>query len=99
MHGCIPCVVDAECCLFGSLNTQRSEIPSIRQEILVPTSAYLCQFCDSAMEVQAAVDLSNGASLRGRLTRFEQRCAALCEDGKEWTLVEPRVRAVPDQTR
>ena len=65
----------------------------------MPMSAYLCQFCDSAMEVQAAVDLSNGASLRGRLTRFEQRCTALCENGKEWTLVEPRVRAVPDQGR
>jgi hypothetical protein len=74
-------------------------IPSICQEILVPMSAYLCQFCDSAMEVQAAVDLSNGASLRGRLTRFEQRCGALCDGGKEWTLVEPRVRAVPDQGR
>jgi hypothetical protein len=51
----------------------------------VPISAQQCAFCGSALELRAAVDITNGQSIRGRITRVDQRCAANCERGQEWT--------------
>jgi hypothetical protein len=52
-----------------------------------------CEFCGSALEMRAAVDITKGQSIRGRITRVDQRCTARCEPGRNWIAkpVTPRV--------
>jgi hypothetical protein len=78
---------DADWSLIRFVELAAHGIPLCRQEILVPVPAYNCQFCGAAVDVRAVVDLSNGGSIRGRPNHFQQRCAAMCEHGQEWTAV------------
>lgn len=55
----------------------------------MPLPVFHCEYCGAAVEVRASVDIANGVSIRGRLTRFEQRCAAQCEHGREWNTTAP----------